>query len=354
MTNESTLSSPNRKNEQFVTELAGPNDYWVSVTDAARITRRQEHTIRTWISQGLLPVYPERTGINKRTRRVRMSDLAQLTPIIDQSAAITSEQGKLDLLSIPRQQQEILEAHQQLLAQMEQTNRQLHQYIADLVHQQERLQEAVQQKVATLETEQHWALEALRVDIANKIEMLHRVADLQHRQHEELVALLNGQNQRITQLREELTQERDALTQAVAAHRQENTERLLQLTQRMDELQRRMELRLEEKTRELLQRVETQLDQHARTNEESLQDFHKKVAADMTVFTQQIEQQLELLTTEHEGTTFATGKSPKSIDQQDQEIQALKDQLQEEIQARQKLEEHIAKLIGEHLTTKEQ
>jgi len=283
-----------------------------------------------------------------------MSDLAQLTPIIDQSAAVTSEQGKLDLISIPRQQQEILEAHQQILAQIEQANRQLHQHTADLVYQQERLQEAVQQKVTMFEIEQRQALEALRVDIANKIEMFHRVVNLQHRQHEELVALLNGQNQRITQIREELTQERDALTQVVAAHLEESTERLLQLTQRMDDLQRRMEHRQEEKTRELLQIVETQLYKYARTKEEALQDLQKKVAADMTVFTQQIEQQLERLTTEHEGTIFATGEGLQHINQQAQEIQALKDQLQEEIQARQKLEEHIAKLIGENLMTKEQ
>ena len=33
------------KQEKHVTELAGPDDRWVSVTDASRIGRRQEHTI---------------------------------------------------------------------------------------------------------------------------------------------------------------------------------------------------------------------------------------------------------------------------------------------------------------------
>lgn len=282
--------SPQRKNEQFVTELASPNDYWISVTDAARITRRQEHTIRTWVGQGLLPVHPERIGTNKRTRRVRVSDLARLTPIIDQSAAVTSEQGKLDLFSIPRQQQEILEAHQQLLTRVEQVNRQLDQHISDLVRQQERSQETTQREITILETEQRQALESLRIDLATKIEMLQQLVELQHRQHEELVTLLNGQNQRITRIREELLKERNALNQEVAAYREENTQQGLQLTQSMDNLQRWVKDRLEEKAHELLQLFETRLDQHARTMDVALKIIQKKVATDKAVFTEPPEQ----------------------------------------------------------------
>jgi chromosome segregation ATPase len=97
------------KQEVYVTELAGPGDRWVSVTDASRIGRRQEHTIRSWIAQGLLPVHPERVGINKKTRRVRLSDLAKLTPILDPDAGIATDWGTLDLPSIPKQQQQLAE-----------------------------------------------------------------------------------------------------------------------------------------------------------------------------------------------------------------------------------------------------
>jgi uncharacterized phage infection (PIP) family protein YhgE len=97
------------KQEQHVTELAGPDDRWVSVTDASRIARRQEHTIRTWISQGLLPVNPVRVGINKKTRQVRLSDLVKLTPIIDPDAGVATDLGTLDLPSIPKQQQQLME-----------------------------------------------------------------------------------------------------------------------------------------------------------------------------------------------------------------------------------------------------
>jgi len=97
------------KKEVHVTELAGPDDHWVSVTDASRIARRQEHTIRTWIAQGVLPVHPVRVGINKKTRRVRLSDLATLTPILDPDAGIATDLGTLDLPSIPKQQQHLAE-----------------------------------------------------------------------------------------------------------------------------------------------------------------------------------------------------------------------------------------------------
>src|SRR6266487_5196228 len=97
------------KQEQYVTELAGLDDRWVSVTDASRIARRQEHTIRTWIAQGLLSVNPVRVGINKKTRQVRLSDLVKLTPIIDPDAGIATDLGTLDLPSIPKQQQQLME-----------------------------------------------------------------------------------------------------------------------------------------------------------------------------------------------------------------------------------------------------
>jgi hypothetical protein len=97
------------KQEVHVTELAGPGDRWVSVTDASRIGRRQEHTIRSWIAQGRFAVNPVRVGINKKTRQVRLSDLTTLTPIIDPDAGIATDLGTLDLPSIPKRQQQLME-----------------------------------------------------------------------------------------------------------------------------------------------------------------------------------------------------------------------------------------------------
>ncbi len=100
----------------FVAELADEQDYWLSLTDAARVTRTSETMVRRWVTTGRLPIKQEPVGINQRTRLVRASDVARLRPIIDPTAAITDEIHKLDLLSIPRQQGQILQEHQRLLA----------------------------------------------------------------------------------------------------------------------------------------------------------------------------------------------------------------------------------------------
>ena len=65
------------KHEQQVDALAGPEDYWLTITDAARATRRQDITIRRWIATGQLPVRRHTVGLNQRTRQVRASDLAR-------------------------------------------------------------------------------------------------------------------------------------------------------------------------------------------------------------------------------------------------------------------------------------
>ncbi|HZU03374.1 MAG TPA: hypothetical protein VFA10_27150 [Ktedonobacteraceae bacterium] len=103
----------------YVDELAGEDDYWLSITDAARVTRRQEVSVRRWIAKGDLPVRRRSVGLNRRTRQVRASDLKKLTEIIDPTAAITSDEGRLDLVSIPRQQQVILDEYKQVTARMQ-------------------------------------------------------------------------------------------------------------------------------------------------------------------------------------------------------------------------------------------
>src|SRR4051812_2413274 len=83
---------------QYVEELGGEGDYWLSLTDASRICRVQDVSIRRAITRGALPVRRQRAGQNKRTRFVRALDLAKAGfPIIDESAAITTEIGKADI-----------------------------------------------------------------------------------------------------------------------------------------------------------------------------------------------------------------------------------------------------------------
>lgn len=104
--------------EQYVEELAGPDDYWMTITDTARVTRRQDITIRRWIASGDLPVRKNRVGLNRRARQVRASDVAKLTPIIDASAMISGEEARINLTNIPAEQAAIRANHQQLMADL--------------------------------------------------------------------------------------------------------------------------------------------------------------------------------------------------------------------------------------------
>lgn len=150
---------------KYIDDLAGEDDYWLSITDAARATRRQDVTIRTWIAKGLLPVRRRSVGLNKRTRQVRASDLKQLTEIIDPTAAITSDEGKLDLVSIPVQQQQILAEYKQVTVQGDALLKQLGNLATriqqTLAEQQERSTSALAQLHISLTEQQGRTQEAL-------------------------------------------------------------------------------------------------------------------------------------------------------------------------------------------------
>jgi chromosome segregation ATPase len=129
----------------YIEELVGEGDYWLSITDAARVCRVQDISIRRAITRGILPVRRQRAGQNKRTRLVRASDLPKAGfPIIDESAVITTEIGKADILSIPQQQQRIMQEYQQvmekLLEMQESLTAQQARVLADFQQQQEQFQ----------------------------------------------------------------------------------------------------------------------------------------------------------------------------------------------------------------------
>ena len=116
---ESSGGGQGRSGPTWIEELAGPDDYWLTLTDAARVTRRQEVTIRRWVAAGTLPVRNRPLGLNKRTRHVRASDLAKLSPIVDASATISGATAQIDLLSIPAQQAKMIAQNQQIQQQMQ-------------------------------------------------------------------------------------------------------------------------------------------------------------------------------------------------------------------------------------------
>ena len=143
----------------YVEELASADDYWLSITDAARVCRVQDVSIRRAINRKSLPVRRQRAGQNKRTRFVRASDLERAGfPIIDENAVITTEIGKVDVLSIPRQQQQIVQDHQALMLKWNEMREMLanqqQQMEDELRQQQEHFQAAQEEQTRLLATAQ--------------------------------------------------------------------------------------------------------------------------------------------------------------------------------------------------------
>jgi hypothetical protein len=104
----------------YIEALEDENDHWLSITDAARVCRVQDVSIRRAITAGRLPVRRQGAGDNKRTRFVRASDLPRANfPILDSTAAITSDIRKVDVLSLPLQQQKLAEEQRQLAVHLD-------------------------------------------------------------------------------------------------------------------------------------------------------------------------------------------------------------------------------------------
>ncbi len=171
MAEEKDTSEKIENQERYADELAGPDDYWLTITDAARATRRQDVSIRRWISKGLLPVRRQHVGLNQRTRLVRASDLAALTPIIDPAGAISSERGKLDLTGIPKQQAEIRASQQDILCQIDALQRQV-----------QETSDTVRGALVTQETKVQEALASLRSEMFTRQQQ--QQTDLLLLQHE--------------------------------------------------------------------------------------------------------------------------------------------------------------------------
>jgi chromosome segregation ATPase len=207
------------KRERHVTELAGPDDRWVSVTDASRIARRQEHTIRTWIAQGLLPVNPVRVGINKKTRQVRLSDLITLTPIIDPDAGIATDLGTLDLPSIPRQQQHLMgqmaALQQEVTGQLASQDGQLrdlagkHEQFAGETRETWQVHQQQYQQLAHRDEEQQQDIQRVRDSLTGRLDdldrSLHQELAGQQEQHQHLAEQITSYSRELQQTREDLS-----------------------------------------------------------------------------------------------------------------------------------------------------
>ncbi|MFL5592072.1 MAG: hypothetical protein ACJ8DI_31080 [Ktedonobacteraceae bacterium] len=363
---------------RFVEELADEHDYWMSLTDAARITRTSEAMTRRWVTSGRLPVRKEPVGINQRTRLVRASDVARIRPIVDPTAAITDDIHKLDLLSIPRQQAQIQQDHRQLMELVQaieeivhQARSGLEQLTMDLMQQgkewehqfsaqrnewqqaldqQQQQHEALAAQVQDIERrsnelseqgkQQQLNLEQLRGDLLNHL--LAAQATMQEMQ-QHLDRIDQDSRQRADQVRQEIVtllqqqEERfqhqfNSMQEALIRHDQERKQIQLDWTELQEALSARQET--------FTTYVEQQIREVNITFEQRWSDLSReRVVRDERM--EGIEQRLESVSTRQQAAHNAWLAYQERIEMQDRQIQALTELLQDEQEARRSFSEQF-------------
>jgi chromosome segregation ATPase len=324
---------------QYVEELAGPEEYpegdaWLSITDAARITRTSEAMARRWVTSGRLKVKKEPVGIPPRTRLVRLSDVAKIRPIVDPTAAITGEVRKLDLPSIPRQQVQIMRDHEGFTRQIELAKETLKQHEANT--------HAALEQVTT-------RLHELSEDLSSKLSThrheLQRAADQARQQHEALVEVVRVQEQHIKENRDEVAEQARQHQQDLEQLRAEIVELLHTAQAAIRQAQQELERTLVEQA--------NQVDQVRRDLQEQ-QEALLRLRQDMMTL---VEQQVREVWTELEQVRQNGAQRNGRLEQMEQQITALDNQqrvdglerrvqevwklLQGEIAARQTLEQQV-------------
>lgn len=190
--------------ERYVEELAAPDDYWMTITDTARVTRRQDITIRRWIASGDLPVRKNRVGLNRRARQVRASDVAKLTPIIDASAMISGEEARINLTSIPAEQAAIRADHQQLLVALAALR-------AEMSEQKLATERAMAQQQKSWQQELLMAQERYTQGFTQQQQAMESQQQAMKQKHADLLAQLARHGETVQQQQQQLNQFQDAL-----------------------------------------------------------------------------------------------------------------------------------------------
>ncbi len=319
-----------QKKERHITELAGPDDCWLSITDASRVARRQEHTIRSWVGEGLLPVHPERVGINKKTRRVRLSDLAKLTPIIDIDAAIISETGKLDLPSIPRQQQKIREEHEQLSARFSELSGEV-KHLLDALHEQEEVfRKLVEDLHGQLKQQDKLHQQALQ----SQYQALTELQETQRAQVQEMLAALTLEQKQaweayqhsidisLQQCEQQIYARIEELKRSVVGIRDDLAGQISTLDGRFNVTIQELEQRLSSRAEELAQQL-SKLEEHLSRTDQAVEAYR-----------QHVQRQLKELGEQHQQHREKTQQS----------LEHVKEELEEQKQQGKKLEEKVAGL----------
>jgi hypothetical protein len=364
-------SSPSRQDAtsrvRYVEELASADDAWVTITDAARITRTSEAMARRWVASGRLAIKQQPGGINQRTRLVRLSDVAAIRPIIDPTAAISEEIHKLDLPSIPRQQAHLMQEHARLLQQVRQEQQavteiqralqeeatHLRQVIDELRQGFARGQEALQHQL----THQRHQSETLASQVRNDILVLEqatnelRVQELQLRRDmeqwrvavvEQFKAVQAAVEQQLTELTADQHQQRELLRATLTTLLEQQHARVQDVLTVMGETL----TRLHQDQDHLQHDLETQQQALVLVREDLTAQVEKQESMIKQAFEQQVGERARLVDRlammEQWREQLEAQVSQQRIDAQEQQIQNLTRLLQEERSERDVLNERLA------------
>ncbi len=355
----STSPSEQRKTEQeegrlvqYVEKLAGPEEYpegdaWISLTDAARITRTSEAMARRWVTSGRLKVKKEPVGVPPRTRLVRLSDVAKIRPIVDPTAAITGDVRKLDLPSIPRQQVQIMQDHERLTRQIElalEASKQheatthaallevtagLRELSEDLSHRLSTHRDELQRALDQVE-QQHKTLAAVIGDQAHQLE----------RNRDELVDQARQHQQDLEHLRAELLGQLHTAQATLQQAQQELEHRLIEQTNQVRRDLKEQQEALVTLRRDLTTRVEQQMHEVWIALEQVKHD-QAQDGARFQERLEKVEQWIEQVATQTEAVQITALGYQQRADGQESRLQDVWKLLQGEIAARQALEQQV-------------
>jgi len=346
-----------------------PGDAWMSITDAARVTRTSEAMARRWVTSGRLPIKKGVYGIPPKTRLVRLSDVAQIRPIIDPTAAISDGTRKLDLPSIPRQQAQIMQDYQRILSETATLKTTVAQFTQELRAslrggldalekrlntEQSRLTNAFEQQFGELRERLTCQLEEIRSTVtAHYSELEWHVTELTNLQrqlqqaHEELAASITLQNQAQRAYLQEETHRLDAERQTQAERLEAVSAQLEHVILTIDQTGRDL-VALEKRQQAALgsqaQTFKAITEQMARDFACDLQQLERDQAQDVAAINRQIESINIGLEQVNDGITEAHRTAEASRAAQESRISTLEQRLEHERTVRYALEQQLTAL----------
>lgn len=356
---------------RYIADLEDENDHWLSITDAARVCRVQDVSIRRAITAGRLPVRRQGAGDNKRTRFVRASDLPRAQfPILDSTAAITSDIRKVDVLSLPLQQQRLAE---QLVAIQETQRAQAERYQQDRMAVEARLGQIQTDLLTALHQHQGEIQEALHIqaeryqqDHITLQEHLHQLSEQQEERSAEFRQQIATIGQQLADLDHDqavlhdqvqsLTRRLSTLEEASGKHetlllalRESTHTQVNQMREQQEQAQKHMQEHVQAQVKLIEQHMQT-LSQEFERRVQAIEADEARDIASLTNQQSMLKDNVSAIVTKAETAMTATQRRMDAVDGD------LRRQLQEEQAARAVLEQRLTdvfRLLQEEIATRQ-